>query len=84
VPAEQLLAEADRLAGAIAANGPMAVRMTKELVRTGLSAPPEAHFRLMHEYYTRVDTTADQAEGLSAFAEKRKPRYRDGDQAVPD
>jgi len=84
VPAEQLLAEADRLAGAIAANGPMAVRMTRELVRTGLAATPEAHFRLMHEYYTRVDATADQAEGLSAFAEKRKPRYRDDEQAVPD
>src|SRR6202042_2078306 len=35
VPAEQLLAEAGRLASAIAANGPMAVRMTKELVRAG-------------------------------------------------
>jgi len=57
----------------IAANGPMAVRMTKELVRSGLSAAPAEHFRLMHEYYSRVDATADQAEGLSAFAEKRKP-----------
>jgi hypothetical protein len=31
----------------------------------------------MHEYYARVDATADQAEGLTAFAEKRKPRYDD-------
>ena len=55
--------------------------MTKELVRTGLSAAPAEHFRLMHEYYARVDATADQAEGLTAFAEKRAPRYRDSDQA---
>jgi enoyl-CoA hydratase/carnithine racemase len=82
VPAQQLQAEADRLARAIAANGPMAVRMTKELVRAGLSAGPAEHFRLMHEYYSRVDATADQAEGLSAFAEKRKPRYRAGDEAT--
>ena len=54
----------------------MAVRMTKELVRTGLSASLPDHFRLMHEYYSRVDETADQAEGLSAFAEKRSPHYR--------
>ncbi len=74
---DQLQAEADRLARVIARNGPMAVRMTKELVRTGLSASPPEHFRLMHEYYSRVDATADQAEGLRAFAEKRKPRYRD-------
>jgi enoyl-CoA hydratase/carnithine racemase len=80
VPANELQAEADRLARRIASNGPMAVRMTKELVRHGLSASPAEHFRLMHEYYSRVDATAEQAEGLSAFAEKRQPRYRDGHQ----
>jgi enoyl-CoA hydratase len=84
VPAGQLEAEADRLARVIAANGPMAVRMTKELVRAGLAAAPAEHFRLMHEYYSRVDATADQAEGLTAFAEKRPPRYGDGEQATPD
>jgi E-phenylitaconyl-CoA hydratase len=82
VPADQLQAEADRLARVIVGNGPMAVRMTKELVRSGLSASPAEHFRLMHEYYSRVDATADQAEGLTAFAEKRKPRYRDSQHAA--
>lgn len=81
VPAGELQAEADRIARVIAGNGPMAVRMTKELVRNGLSASPSEHFRLMHEYYSRVDATADQAEGLTAFAEKRKPRYHHDDQA---
>jgi E-phenylitaconyl-CoA hydratase len=82
VPADQLQGEADRLAHLIARNGPMAVRMTKELVRSGLSASPAEHFRLMHEYYSRVDATADQAEGLKAFTEKRRPRYRDDQQAA--
>jgi enoyl-CoA hydratase/carnithine racemase len=77
VPAAGLQDEADRIARVIAGNGPMAVRMTKELVRTGLSASPPEHFRLMSEYYSRIDATADQAEGLTAFAEKRKPRYDD-------
>ena len=84
VPAGELQAEADRIARVIAGNGPMAVRMTKELVRSGQSASPPEHFRLMHEYYSRVDATADQAEGLTAFAEKRAPRYGDGERAVPD
>jgi enoyl-CoA hydratase/carnithine racemase len=83
VPAAELQAEADRLARVIAGNGPMAVRMTKELVSNGLHASPAEHFRLMHEYYSRVDATADQAEGLSAFAEKRAPRYR-ADQRADD
>ena len=82
VPAGELQAEADRIARVIAGNGPMAVRMTKELVRSGLSASPPEHFRLMQEYYSRVDATADQSEGLSAFAEKRKPRYRHDDEAA--
>jgi E-phenylitaconyl-CoA hydratase len=75
VPAADLQDEADRIARVIAGNGPMAVRMTKELVRTGLSAAPPEHFRLMSEYYSRIDATADQSEGLAAFAEKRQPRY---------
>jgi enoyl-CoA hydratase/carnithine racemase len=81
VPADQLQAEADRIARAIASNGPMAVRMTKELVRSGLAASPAQHFRLMAEYYSRVDATADQAEGLTAFAQKRPPRYQHGPHA---
>ena len=75
VPAAELMAEATRLAARIRDNGPMAVRMTKELVRHGLSASPEDHFRLMREYYSRVDTTPEQAEGLRAFREKRRPDY---------
>jgi (E)-benzylidenesuccinyl-CoA hydratase len=75
VPAAELMAEARRLATRIRDNGPMAVRMTKELVRHGLSASPEDHFRLMREYYSRIDTTPQQAEGLRAFREKRQPDY---------
>jgi enoyl-CoA hydratase/carnithine racemase len=75
VPADGLQAEADRIAARIAANGPMAVRMTKELVQHGQDAAQADYFRLMHEYYSRVDATQDQAEGLQAFAQKRPPRY---------
>lgn len=82
VPADELQAEAGRIARVIAGNGPMAVRMTKELVLGGLSASPPEHFRLMQEYYSRVDATADQSEGLTAFAEKRTPRYRHDDEAA--
>jgi enoyl-CoA hydratase/carnithine racemase len=75
VPADGLQAEAARIAARIAANGPMAVRMTKELVHHGQDAAQADYFRLMHEYYSRVDATQDQAEGLRAFAQKRPPRY---------
>ena len=77
VPAAELMSEATRLAARIRDNGPMAVRMTKELVRHGLSASPEDHFRLMREYYRRIDATPEQAEGLRAFREKRQPDYHE-------
>jgi enoyl-CoA hydratase/carnithine racemase len=74
-PSDQLMTEARRLAGKIRDNGPMAVRMTKELVDRGLTSRLEDHFRVMHEFYDRVDRTSDQAEGLAAFAERRRPEY---------
>jgi enoyl-CoA hydratase/carnithine racemase len=75
VPGDQLMKEARLLAEKIASNGPMAVRMTKELVEHGLTSSLVDHFRVMHEYYDRVDRTSDQAEGLQAFVERRKPEY---------
>jgi E-phenylitaconyl-CoA hydratase len=75
VPSDDLLKEARIIAERIVGNGPMAVRMTKELVERGLSRSLTDHFRVMHEYYDRVDRTSDQAEGLQAFVERRKPEY---------
>jgi E-phenylitaconyl-CoA hydratase len=77
VPGPELVPEAERIAMRIRDNGPMAVRMTKELVQRGLNGSLDDHFRLMREFYDRVDTTNDQAEGLKAFREKRRPVYRD-------
>jgi E-phenylitaconyl-CoA hydratase len=74
-PSDQLMIEARRLAGKIRDNGPMAVRMTKDLADRGLTSTLEEHFRVMKEYYDRIDTTADQEEGLTAFAQHRRPEY---------
>jgi E-phenylitaconyl-CoA hydratase len=78
VPPGELRAQARRIAARIRDNGPMAVRMTKELAQRGLSGSLEDHFRLMREYYSRIDRTPEQAEGVRAFREKRQPDYRAG------
>lgn len=75
VPDQELMASATAIAQQIRSNGPMALRMTKELVQRGLDTPIETHLRLMKMYYERIDKSADQREGLTAFAEKRNPRY---------
>lgn len=73
VPADRVLPEALDLAARIAANGPLAIRVTKQLV--------------YHEYGTvdweriRADTapvfaSADAAEGARAFVERRDPVWQ--------
>jgi enoyl-CoA hydratase/carnithine racemase len=76
-PAE-LHARALELAGAIAANGPIAVRAAKEAIQlcengAGLAANLQREREL---YLQRVLPSADRLEALAAFREKRPPRYR--------
>jgi enoyl-CoA hydratase len=68
VPAERVRDEAIGLAGRIAANGPLAVAMTKRLMRErrwGNPAEVESVFR-----------SADAMEGATAFAERRTPVWK--------
>lgn len=77
VPPDALLDEALRIAGMIAANSTMSVRMAKEAVNrvyeTGLSDGLMYERRL---FYASL-ATADKAEGTRAFVEKRLPRFTD-------
>jgi E-phenylitaconyl-CoA hydratase len=75
VPGEQLMPTAYGIAQTIASNGPTAVRMTKELVQRGLELPLENYLRLLRMFYDRIDESEDQREGLTAFAQRRKPAY---------
>jgi crotonobetainyl-CoA hydratase len=74
VPVEELLATAHRWAEEILACAPIAVRLTKEVVQTGLHMPVEdAIARDTAEVKPRLRATEDYREGPRAFAEKRKP-----------
>ncbi|AXT84443.1 hypothetical protein C6I20_04025 [Aeromicrobium sp. A1-2] len=66
-----LMQHAQEIAQTICANGSLAVRMTKELVQRGLDSSVEAHFRLMHMFYDRIDGSDSQRERLDSFASKR-------------
>jgi enoyl-CoA hydratase len=75
VPQEKVLGTALDLARRIAANGPVAVRKTKEsAVRT---AGLEPAFELEAALALDVFATDDAREGPRAFAEKRDPVYHD-------
>jgi len=76
VPLDQLIPEAMKMAEAICETAPLAVRTAKECMVRGLDMSLEEGLRLEDDFQTYVMSTEDFEEGLSAFREKRKPKYK--------
>jgi enoyl-CoA hydratase len=72
VPGDRVLDEALALAGLIARNGPLALRVTKELM---LAQAQGAGRDEIGAATAGVFASADAKEGATAFAEKREPRW---------
>lgn len=75
VEADDLLPEALRIASAIAANSPVAVRHVKRCVDEGLDLPLAEGLAIEREYWARLIPYRDYLEGVKAWFEKRKPRF---------
>jgi E-phenylitaconyl-CoA hydratase len=74
-PAE-LMPTARQLAEKICANGPLAIRVTKELAWRGLETSTEEALRLYAALGALVRASEDAREGPRAFAEKRQPQFK--------
>ena len=75
VPPDQVLATALGFAERIAANGPLGVAATKELVRLGVTDAARADDR-RREWQPVVFGSEDAKEGATAFVEKRAPVWK--------
>lgn len=75
VPLDQLMPEAKKLAEAICEAAPVAVRVAKEAMMRGLSMSLENGLRLEDDFQTYIMSTKDFEEGITAFLEKRKPKF---------
>ena len=75
VPSARLEEEAGDLAEAIAANGPVAVRLAKRAIDRGMDSSIADGLALEWECYQGTLETEDRVEALRAFAEKRRPRF---------
>ncbi|QNN56779.1 crotonase/enoyl-CoA hydratase family protein [Diaphorobacter ruginosibacter] len=76
VPGDQLMAEARKLAVRIAANPGAVMRMTKRLLREGEHASLASLLEMSAGYQAIAHKTADHREAVTAFIEKRQPRFR--------
>jgi enoyl-CoA hydratase len=75
VPAPQLMDAALELASKVAANGPLAVQVTKRLLREAALVDPQRGWA-GPEDIGLVFTSEDAAEGAKAFVEKRPPQWK--------
>jgi enoyl-CoA hydratase len=78
VPDGQALEAALEIAAAIAANGPVAVRAILRVIRETEGMAENEAFALEAKVGMAVFASEDAKEGPRAFAEKRRPQFRDG------
>jgi enoyl-CoA hydratase len=76
VAREAWLDEAKRVAGEIAAKGPIAVRLAKEAVDQAFEVPLSAGVEFERRAFYLARASEDATEGLTAFVEKRAPDFK--------
>jgi 2-(1,2-epoxy-1,2-dihydrophenyl)acetyl-CoA isomerase len=76
VPGDALISEAQSLAARLAAMAPRALALTKRALESAWTATLDEQLELEAELQGIAGATADHAEGIAAFVEKRAPRFR--------
>jgi enoyl-CoA hydratase len=74
-PADGLMPAAKEMAQTIANNSPSAVRATKEAMRRAFDLPLIDGLAVEAQLFALSFDSADQREGMTAFAEKRRPEF---------
>lgn len=75
VSAEALMDTATKLAEDMAARSPLAMICVKEALHSGLDLTLDQGMRMELDLYLLLFTTQDRTEGITAFKEKRKPKF---------
>jgi len=72
----QALDAAIQLAGQICENAPLAVRESRRIILEATDQPDEVGWKMSAEGIAKMFGTEDFGEGLTAFIEKRAPRWK--------
>jgi enoyl-CoA hydratase/carnithine racemase len=76
VPDDKLMEEVLAVARRIAENAPVSVRQAKKAIDKATELDRASGYAFELEAYYRTVVTEDRQEGINAFNEKRKPRYK--------
>ena len=76
VPSADLLPTAQALAARLAAAAPIALALTKEALERSFTSSLDEQLELEADFQGRAGATADHAEGIAAFIERRPPVFR--------
>jgi len=75
-PADQLMDEAIQLGRTIAKKGPLAIKLSKQLIQRGQDLDLDNACMMETQAFGLSFSTADQTEGMTAFIEKRKADFK--------
>lgn len=64
------------IAREMASRAPLALKYAKEAIHQGLELTLEQGLRLEADLYSLLQTTQDRTEGITAFREKRQPKFK--------
>ncbi len=76
VPADKFKETVRQYAAELAAKAPVALRVAKALINKGTDISLDSALALEREGFSVVASTEDLQEGVAAFTEKRKPKFK--------
>jgi len=76
VTLEELSLVVADMARGMASNAPLALKYAKEAIDKGLELTLEQGLRLEADLYLLLQTTGDRTEGVTAFLQKRQPKFK--------
>ncbi len=76
VPIENLMEEAKKMAIAICANAPIAVKLCKDAINRGMQVNIDEAIEIEAEDFGKCFDSEDQVEGMAAFLERRAKNFQ--------